>query len=253
MTTTPVRMDPRIRERRIAVKRALGRRRLRIAVVVLGLVLVLAVAALTVFSPLLDVDTIRVVGARHTGARDVRRASGIHVHDALLFVDEGAAAHRLERLPWVERATVHRDFPGTVRIVVDEYTPTAYVRAGDQIVLFAENGHAIAHAHDVPAGAVEVRGVRRPPADGELLSPPEAAGVAPQLPADLRARVTAVDVSGDGIALVLQGGGAIRLGDADNLDAKAAAALAVLNANGSACFSYVDVSTPATPVLRRCQ
>jgi uncharacterized glyoxalase superfamily metalloenzyme YdcJ len=58
-------------------------------------------------------------------------------------------------------------------------------------------------------------------------------------------------VSGNGLALVLDRGGAIRLGTADELDAKAAAALAVLADNGDAPFAYIDVSIPQTPVLRQ--
>jgi len=81
------------------------------------------------------------------------------------------------------------------------------------------------------------------------LSPPEAAGVATKLPPALAQQVDAIDVGGVGIALDLQHGGAIRLGNANDLDAKTAAALAVLAQIGDKSFSYIDVSTPATPVL----
>jgi hypothetical protein len=84
---------------------------------------------------------------------------------------------------------------------------------------------------------------------GELLSPPEAAGIVPQLPPALAQQAVAVDVGGTGLALDLARGGAIRLGNAADLDAKAAAALAVLARNGSKPFAYIDVSTPDTPVL----
>jgi high-affinity K+ transport system ATPase subunit B len=61
--------------------------------------------------------------------------------------------------------------------------------------------------------------------------------------------VRAVDVSGDGLALVLRRGGTIRLGNANDVAAKGDAALAVLANRASAPFSYIDVSTPSTPVL----
>ena len=41
---------------------------------------------------------------------------GVRTHDHLLFVDTGAIARRVEQLPWVEHATVRRDFPGTIVI-----------------------------------------------------------------------------------------------------------------------------------------
>jgi len=180
MTTTPgFRLDPRIRERRIAVQRAIGRRRLRILLVGASTLIALGIAFLVVNSPLLDVDRVQVVGARHLRVADVRAATRVHHRDAVLFVDTGAVARRLERLPWVKSAEVHREFPGTVRVVVTEYEPTAYVRAGSSAVLIAGNGRAVARVANPPAGATQVLGVVRAPDVGELLSPPESANVVP--------------------------------------------------------------------------
>ncbi len=251
MTVLPrVGMDPRIRERRIAVQRALGRRRLRLLLIAAGIVIASGVAFLIVHSPLLDVDRVHVRGAQHVTATDVRKAARVPLHEPMLFLDTGAIARRVEQLPWVERASVQRVYPGTVRIVVSEYVPTAYVRAGDAFVLLANNGRAIATTTAVPAGVLEVRGVRRAPSLHELLSPPEATSVVSQLPAELAQRVAAIDVANAGLAVDLNGGGAIRFGNANNLAAKGAAALAVLTQNNNAPFAYVDVSTPDTPVLR---
>ena len=250
VTTPANRVDPRIRERRIAVQRALGRRRLRILLVIASVIVATGLAFLVVNSPLLDVDRVQVEGAVRVGAADIRRAAGVHHGDALLFVDTGAVAHRVERLAWVQHATVRRVYPGTLRIAVTEYTPAVYVQDGSGVVLVASNGHAFTRVAHAPAGTVEIRGVRVAPAAGELLSPPEAAGVVSRLPHVLASRVVAVDVGGGGIALDLASGGSIRLGDANDLDAKAAAALAVLARHGDASFVYIDVSTPSTPVLR---
>ncbi len=245
----PAPMDPRIRERRIEVKRAVGRRRLRALLVVGSVIVTLGVAFLTVNSPFLDVDRVQVVGAHHLTPGEVRASSRVHRHDALLFVDAGAAARRVEGLPWVEHATVRREYPGTVRITIKEYAPVAYVRDGRAVVLVAENGRAIARVPAPPAGATEIIGVRRAPTVGELLSPPEAARIVLQLPRKLAQRVASVDVAGSGIALRLVGHGAIRLGTANDLGAKAAAALAVLAVRGASPFSYLDVSTPDMSTL----
>ena len=248
-TPPPVPMDPRIRERRIEVKRAVGRRRLRVLLVAGSIIVALGLAFVTVNSPFLDVDRVEVLGAQHLTAEQVRASSRIHLHDALLFVDTAAAVHRVEGLPWVERAKVVRDYPGTVRIVITEYAPVAYVQDGRDVVLLAENGHAIAQVPAAPAGLAKIVGVRRAPAAGELLSPPEAAGIVSQLPRALARQVASVDVAGTGLALHLAGRGAIRLGTASDLGAKAAAALAVLADRGATAFSYIDVSTPDTPVV----
>jgi hypothetical protein len=101
-----------------------------------------------------------------------------------------------------------------------------------------------------PAHAVEIRGVRVPPAVGATLSPPGAADLVAQLPARLASRIVAVDVGGPVVALAVQGGGVIRIGTIDHLAAKGAAALAVLDHLGGAPFRYIDVTAPAAPSSR---
>jgi cell division protein FtsQ len=248
----PARMNPRIRDRRIEVQREAGRRRLRVLLVVSSVLSAIGIAFLIVTSPVLDVDHIPVAGAQHVTAAQVRTASGVHNRDHLLFVDTGTVARRVERLPWVEHATVHRELPGTLSIAVTEYTPAAYVRTAGGVVLVAANGHVIADASVAPAHTVEVRGVRKAPGVGELLAPPDAAGVVGRLPVALAQQVVAIDVSGSGVALVLAGDGQIRLGTTAGLDAKAASAQAVLAHLGPACFVYVDVSTPDRPISQAC-
>jgi len=54
----PVPMDPRIRDRRIEVKRAVGRRRLRVLLVAGSIIVALGLAFVTVNSPFLDVDRV---------------------------------------------------------------------------------------------------------------------------------------------------------------------------------------------------
>jgi cell division protein FtsQ len=252
MTAAAPRIDPRLRERRAAVARAAGRRRLRVLLVVTSVMIVTGLAYLGASSPFFDVDHIEVVGASPAVAGEVRAHTGVHMHDALAFLDTGAIARRVERLPWVAHASVHRTFPGTLRVTVKPYTPAAFVRLpGHGVVLVARNGRVFAGAKAPPPGAVEIRGVRRAPKIGGSLAPAIAARVMSQLPRPLAARVHAVDVSGDGLALVLGAGGTIRLGSGSALGAKSQAALAVLARIGTTPFVYLDVSTPQTPVLQR--
>jgi cell division protein FtsQ len=247
---TSVPIDPRIRERRIGVIREAGRRRLRITLVVASAIIVIGLAYLTIRSPMLDLDHVRVTGARQESASEVQAAARVHLGDPLLFVDTGAIARRIERLPWVERAVVHRDFPGTLRIAITDYVPTAYVRRPDgRVVLIASNGRAVALARITPRVGVEIRGLRVVPAVGALLSPPEAADLMPHLPARLRAQVGAIDI-GESFSLDLRSGGQVRLGTLDHLAAKGLAALGVLDHLAGQPFTYIDVSAPQAPVSR---
>lgn len=250
MNTTPVSMDPRIRERRIEVQREAGRKRLRVLLLTMGAFVVLGVAYLIVQSPLLDVDTVRVVGARNMTPAQVRAAAEIEPGTPLLRVDTGAVARRVEALPWVRTATVSRVLPGTLRVSVTEYAPVAYVKnpAGG-VGLIAPDGRVIARAATAPRGAVEIVGLRRVPAAGSLVSPPQAASVARWLPPALTSQIVAVDVGTKNVAVRLTRGGEIRLGTLDNLRAKGASALAVLQHVGAQPFAYLDVSTPEAPVV----
>jgi cell division protein FtsQ len=248
-TTTPVRIDPRIRERLIAVRRQAGRKRLRIILVGCSLISAAGLAFLVVKSPFLDVDAINVSGSARVKPDAVRKAAGVQLHDPLLLVDAGAIARRVEELPWVANASVHRDFPGTVRIVVTEHQPAAYIRVDDGVLLVAPTGRIVTKVDDAPTGVFEVRGVRRAPRVGQLLSPPDAASVLGRVPLALAERVVAIDVA-DGLALDVENGGEIRLGNAEDLAAKTAAALAVLEHVNGAPFSYIDVSTPQRPIHR---
>ncbi|HWS46410.1 MAG TPA: FtsQ-type POTRA domain-containing protein [Acidimicrobiia bacterium] len=248
MTTTPVRIDPRIRKRRIEVQREAGRRRLRVLLVLMTVLSLAGLAYLTVTSPLLDVDRIEVVGAQHVSADEVRAASGVHLHAPLLFVDSGSVARRVERLPWIAHASVHGVLPGTLRISVVEYAPVAYVRAPTGVLLVAANAHVIARAATPDHGLVEIRGLRALPGVGDLLAAADAPSIVAKLPAALAEQVGSIDVSGGALTLDLRQGGEIRFGNARDADAKSAAALAVLRYLGSAHFRYIDVSTPQRPV-----
>ena len=88
MTTTSTPMDPRMRERRIEVKRALGRRRLRVILVIAAVVIAAGATFLVIESPFLDVDRVSVAyGGVVVCAGGVARAH-----------DEGAvAAHMAGR------------------------------------------------------------------------------------------------------------------------------------------------------------
>jgi cell division protein FtsQ len=244
-------IDPRIRERRIEVIREAGRRRLRITLVVASAIVVLGLAYLTVHSPMLDVDHVRVTGAQREGAAAIVKASGVDTGAPMLWVDTGQIAHRLEQLPWVAHARVERDFPGSVKIKVTEYEPTAYVRvAPDRVALVASTGRVIAFAAAPTPDAIEVKGQTAPPRTGSLVSPPAVARVALELPGRLRAHVTAITVD-DAVTLTLHDGAPeIRLGTLRGLRSKGVSALAVLDHLAGRSCEYVDVAAPQAPVSR---
>ena len=242
-------IDPRIRERRIEVIREAGRRRLRVTLVVTSTIVALGLVYLGVHSPLLNVDHVRVTGARQETTAAIVRAARVHTGAALLFVDTGGIARRVEGLPWVQHARVSRDLPGTIRIKVTEYQPGVYVRVGaNRVALAASTGRVIAFATAAPKDAIAVTGEKAAPTVGTMLSPPAVARVPAGLPGRLRARVRAIDVTRAGGTLLLRGGGEVRFGGLTEIRAKGIAALAVLDHLAGAQFRYIDVAAPQAPV-----
>jgi cell division protein FtsQ len=250
MTTTPVPMDPRIRDRRIEVQREAGRKRLRFLLIATTVFVVAGLSYLTVESPLLDVDKVRVRGAEHIAPAAVQAAARVHLGQPLLRVNTAAVERRVESIPWVQHAHVARHLPGTLTITVTEFQTTTFVRTPDgAVVLIAPNGRVVARAARPTAGTVEIVGLRRAPLVGELLSPPDAASVLQRMPPELASAVRVIDVAGSNVTLRLTRGGEVRLGSFDALRAKGAAALAVMHNLGSTPFTYIDVTSPAAPVV----
>ncbi|HEV2310869.1 MAG TPA: hypothetical protein VGU73_10110, partial [Acidimicrobiia bacterium] len=99
VTAPRVRMDRRVRARRVAVQRAAGRRRLRRLLVAAGVLTVLLVAVAIVYSPLLAVHTVVVDGAG-TDQAEVAQAAGI-AGKPIVLLSAGAVAASVEQVPGV--------------------------------------------------------------------------------------------------------------------------------------------------------
>lgn len=247
------RIDPRIRARRVAVTRAAGKRRLRILLSVVTLLCGFGLVWLAVQSPLLNVDHVRVVGARQVSPVAIVEAVHVDHGAALLFVDTGAVARRVERVPGVGAVHVSRDLPGTLRIRVSERVPVAWARRPGGTVVIDRVGRVIRAMSAPPAGLPELAGLSRVGAPGTDVAPSGSADVLARLPAALRARVGAVLIAHGDVELRLPGaaGGVpaadVRLGPPTDVAAKAGAALAVLASLGSQPVAYIDVRVPDAP------
>ena len=204
-------MDARIRDRRVAVLRAEGRRRLHRLFAVLGVLATAALAAGAVLSPVLDVDRIAVRGAPAGAAAAVREAAAIDRGEPLLLVDTGDVAERIEQLPWVADARVERELPGVLAVEVVPRTAAGWVPAADGTFLVIDTrGGVLTTATTQPAGlprlgtgTAEVGATRVEPA---------MARVAGALTPEIRARAVAVGVAGGDAAVALADGPQLRLG-----------------------------------------
>lgn len=253
-------IDPRIKDRRVAVVREEGRRRLRV-VVALAVVLALGGAAFAATrSPLMDVDRLAVTGTEHTPLAEVRAAAGTDANPQLADFDTGAARRRIEALPWVLSATVARDWPNGVRVAIVERTPVAAVPGRDGWARVDVAGRILDVVDDPrPLVAIAAPPARRIAGRTIPAALHPALAVAAALDTEsshaLRESVAAVAVAGEGsaaqVGLQLLAGGSINLGDASAIEAKVVAAATVLQTVSPAAVDTLDVRVPSAPVLRR--
>jgi cell division protein FtsQ len=247
-------MDPRLRQRRIEVRRQEGRRRLRRLLIALGVLAMLALLWALTYSSLVDVDHVVVNGAAHTTEADVRAAAAIGQGQPMAYLDTRAAAHRIEALPWVASASLRRDLPGTVRIDVVERVPVVATPVdGGGWRMLDVDGHALGDVPAPPPGVIAMSGPAPPVEVGQAVGEQELAAIdaTSMLPVPLKARVGAVVWAEDGtIDLQLAPAGTIRLGPPTDLPAKYLAAVAVLDKLGpDATVGVLDVRAPEAPVL----
>jgi len=250
----PAHIDPRIRARRIAVQRGMGRKRLQ-RLVDVGLLLAVAAGFFVALrTPLLDVNAIEVSGNDHTSRDDVVAAAGIGKGDQLIDLDLHAAGQAVAALPWVQEAELHRGIDGAVTVDVTERVPVAVVGQGESALLVDTDGRALGPAFGDPsAGAlVAIDGVGDGLEPGEFLGSgaDDALAVATRLAGvvdlGIRLRVEDGHLSG-----VVDPGISVAFGDASQLEAKVRSLRTVLDQVDLTCAATIDLRTPGNPVLTR--
>ena len=250
-------MDPRFHLRWIEVRREEGRRRFRVLVGITAVVALGCGGWAATDSVLLDLDRVVVEGAVHTAPHEARFASGLRTGEPMLDVDEKAAGRAVEALPWVQEATVRREWPGQVRIRLIEREPVAVAEAEPgALALIDATGRVLEWASAPPPGLPVLTGLPPVGTPGTTLGVDGVATlqVAVALPAELRIRTAGLaPAAGPGgeVELRLDPEGMVRLGPPDDLDAKFTAIRAVLAQVDLGNLAVLDVRRPENPVLTR--
>lgn len=257
-------MDARIRARRHEVFRERARRRGRVTGSIVVLVVLVAIVVGVARSPLFAIVDVRVAGATPEQHDAVRQAAGLQPGDNVLLVDLGAAAERVQDLPWVRVADARRLPPSAVELRVVPREPVLVVRLPDASWLVDGEGVVVEGGARQGLIAVEaphsvVPGVGAHVRDAALRN---ALSAHAQLPAELRARVQRYEArSARDLRLHLRGGVLVRFGVADDVAAKARSVKLLLGqarahaqrrpssgGEGSG-VAEIDVRAPDNPVL----
>jgi cell division protein FtsQ len=251
------RIEPRLRDRRIAVRRAESRRRLRwVFLAVFVLVVVgsgLAVLGSSLFA--IEAGQVRVSGDVYTDRVRLQAVIDDLVGTPVLTADTQAAETALEEIPWVDQARVRTDFPHGVRIEIRERVALAtYAGPDGQFRVIDGDGRVLDVITGQPIAYVLITGpdpVDREPGEYAPVGYGAAAKLVQGLTGSVRGRVQSIDVTADGaqLRLLLDDATEVRFGAATDLVTKLVRLETALGAVGDQVISVIDVST-AEVVMR---
>lgn len=233
------RSERRDRRHNPSRRRYLARRWIAVLVVLA----VLGLTYLIMFTSLLGVRTVEVLGTREIPREAVREAAAIEPGSPMVRLDTNEVARRVARLPRVAQVSVSRSFPSTVEIQVTERTPVAVVPDAEGVHLVDRTGMSYATVSARPKGLPVLKVIRVAPDDPSTHA---AVTVLGAIPDQLRKRVVELSARTPGdVALKLAGGRVVKWGDAQDNERKAAVLAPLLTRPGK---TY-DVATPDFPTV----
>ena len=243
------RIEPRLRDRRIAVKRAAGRKRIKWALIATVVIAVVVGGLAVLGSSLFAVEDVEVEGAVYTDERALAAVVDDLEGTPVLRVDTDAAERELEAIPWVESARVTTDFPDRVKIEIRERTPAvAYQAADDRYRVIDAEGRVLDVLDGQPVEYLQLTSAERPSLAAGQFAPrgfAAAASLVQAMTPQMARRAESVAVAPDGgdLRLQLRGGTEVRFGAAEDLVAKLVRLQTVLDDHADRPLSVIDVST----------
>lgn len=99
------------------------------------------------------VTDIRIEGREKTPENFLRAALGVSKGDKLLGFSLDAARARIEKLTWVQHATVERHLPGTIVVRLEERRPFAVWQNGGKFQLIDRTGEVVVQQDPVKDAA----------------------------------------------------------------------------------------------------
>ena len=251
-------MDPRVRSRRISVRRGAGRKRLR-WLAIIGLPVVLIVGAIAVLSSsLFAVKQIDVTGNVYTTDEELATVEAELLGKPVLTIDTRQVEGELARLPWVRRASVQTDFPSSVHITLVERAPAASFAGADglwRVIDVDGSVIAVIPGGGQPATLLGILGAGPNLAAGDNAGTTyqtlaQLAATVERLPT-LRPLITGITLVGADIGLRTTTTATISLGNANDMRAKLAVLLTVLAdpKNSLDKIVSINVSDPTKPAI----
>jgi cell division protein FtsQ len=252
-------IDPRIRQRRVAVQRGAGRRRLRWVLVGLVVAALVVVGIVLLHTSPFSSKVVVVTGSHpQTPTATIVAAAGLDHPRPLIDINTGAAAAGVEQLPYIASARVTRHWPDGVEVAVTERVPVAVVAgpttSWSQVDV---QGRTLAVTPARPPSLPQLivttaAGAAPAPVVGKSLPVEAQPGlkVSSTLPLAFSAQVVSVTVAADTtVNLALNSGLTVELGTATSLPAKYEDVAAIIAHGSLRGKKVIDVTVPNAPAV----
>lgn len=223
------------------------RRRRRIWLVagaaIAGLALFVAVG---VFTPLMAVREVRIVGAEQMSTADLEAAMSRFEGVPLALVSDQDVHRALEPFPLIERYAIERIPPQTLVLRIEERDAVVAIERDGAFALYDPAGVLLGTAAERPEGV--------PLAAGAVLDPSSpafqaAARIIRDLPEDVRTGLAGVQASTpQDVTLTLAGGTEVIWGGTEETQRKAVVVRSLIASLGFPAM--IDVSAPDNPVFK---
>jgi cell division protein FtsQ len=231
-------------------------RRLRPFWIPLSLVGILAVAAVTfvVLYPGFDPKSVVVTGNRVVPSAEIVHTAGVNMGVNMWLQNGRAIAKRVEAIPYIDVARVHRFPPATVIVSVTERVPYAVVVSDAQSVLVDRHLRVLAPEYD----ATTLPQFTLPPGvaldPGTFVTRRDLNAMATDYDTMIAAHVVPLQLEYDklgGLVATVRGGVKILLGDDEDLTKKLPLVDPILAqvVRKERRVSEVDLRAPGTPVV----
>jgi cell division protein FtsQ len=206
---------------------------------------------------LFAVQSFEVDGAPADLERSIVAALDRFTGRSLVGISTADVDRAVEAIPAVRSATVDRDFPHSLRIVVRPERAVGVVRRDGDAWLVAASGRVLQHLEPgilrplprvwIPTGSGEIQ-------PGDVLVAEQGATAVralATLPEGFPVKVESALGTEDSLTIILEGKTELRLGEPVDIGRKIEAAAAVIDELGPdaiGALSYLDVSLPTRPV-----
>jgi|HubBroStandDraft_5_1064220.scaffolds.fasta_scaffold00098_12 cell division protein FtsQ len=222
----------------------------------LALLVLLIVAGLAVAAtwPGFTPKQVWVVGNHVVSSREILARAGIARGRSIWLQDTRGIARRIEGIPYVATASVHRIPPASMRITVSERAPFAILQSGPESAMVDRALRVLG-----PATEDEERPVLIVPAGlalwpGEFVTAREAVALRDAYGAISERRIIPLSLTLDrygGLVITVRGGLRLLLGPQSDLAQKLTLVDAILAqvVHGQRRIAAIDVRAPGTPVV----